>query len=60
MEVAKRMVMTLNRHKGVRAGLAWNKDVAGLIRQHNDANILVMPGRFVGQQNGRENHGRVL
>ena len=41
------MVMTLNRHKGVRAGLAWNKDVAGPIRQHNDANILVMPGRFV-------------
>lgn len=41
------MTMTLNKHQGIRAGLAWCKDVAGLIRQHNDANILVMPGRFI-------------
>lgn len=41
------MAMTLNKHQGIRAGLAWCKDVAGLIRQHNDANILVMPGRFI-------------
>ena len=39
--------MTLNKHQGVRAGLAWNKEIAHLIRQHNDANVLVMPGRFV-------------
>ena len=41
------MTITLNKHKGVRAGMAWNKDIAGLIRQHNDANIIVLPGRFV-------------
>lgn len=41
------MTITLNKHKGVRAGLAWNKDIAGLIRQHNDANIIVLPGRFI-------------
>lgn len=41
------MSMTLNKHQGIRAGLAWCKDVAGLIRQHNNANILVMPGRFI-------------
>ncbi len=41
------MTMTLNKHKGVRAGLAWCQDVAELIRQHNDANVLVMPGRFI-------------
>ena len=41
------MVITLNKHQGVRAGLVWNKDLAELIRQHNDANILVMPGRFI-------------
>jgi len=41
------MVMTLNKHQGVRAGLAWNKDVAELIRQHNDANAIVLPGRFI-------------
>ena len=39
--------MTLNKHQGVRAGLAWCKDIAQLIRQHNDANVLVMPGRFI-------------
>ncbi len=41
------MAITLNKHQGVRAGLAWNKDVAELIRQHNDANVLVLPGRFI-------------
>ncbi|KGI60229.1 ribose-5-phosphate isomerase B [Prevotella sp. DNF00663] len=41
------MAMTLNKHQGVRAGLAWNKDIAQLIRQHNDANVLVLPGRFI-------------
>lgn len=41
------MAITLNKHQGVRAGLAWNKDVAELTRQHNDANVLVLPGRFI-------------
>ena len=41
------MAITLNKHQGVRAGLAWCKDIAQLIRQHNDANVLVMPGRFI-------------
>uniref|UniRef100_A0AB33J7N4 Ribose 5-phosphate isomerase B n=2 Tax=unclassified Prevotella TaxID=2638335 RepID=A0AB33J7N4_9BACT len=41
------MAITLNKHQGVRAGLAWNKDIAQLIRQHNDANVLVLPGRFI-------------
>ncbi len=41
------MVMTLNKHHGVRAGLVWNVEVAHLIRQHNDANCIVLPGRFV-------------
>lgn len=41
------MAITLNKHRGVRAGLVWNKDLAELIRQHNDANVLVMPGRFI-------------
>ena len=39
--------ITLNRHNGVRAGLAWMPEIAHLTRQHNDANVLVMPGRFV-------------
>ena len=44
------MVMTLNKHQGIRAGLAWDKEVAGLIRQHNKANVLVMPGRFIANK----------
>lgn len=39
--------MTLNKHQGIRAGLCWNPEIAHLCRQHNDANVLVMPGRFI-------------
>jgi ribose 5-phosphate isomerase B len=39
--------MTLNKHQGIRAGLCWMPEIAHLIRQHNDANVLVMPGRFI-------------
>ena len=42
--------MTLNKHQGVRAGLCWNVEVAHLIRQHNNANCLVMPGRFISNR----------
>ena len=41
------MAMTLNHHKGIRAGLAWNRDISALISQHNNANVLVMPARFI-------------
>jgi len=41
------MAITLNKHRGVRAGLAWRHEIAQLIRQHNDANVLVLPARFI-------------
>jgi ribose 5-phosphate isomerase B len=41
------MAITLNKYPDIRAGLAWNEDIAHLVRQHNDANILVLPGRFI-------------
>ena len=41
------IAMTLNKHQGIRAALCWSPDIAELGRQHNDANVLVMPGRFV-------------
>ena len=41
------MTMTLNKHQGIRAALCWNADLARLARQHNDANCLVLPGRFI-------------
>ena len=41
------MALALNHHKGIRAGLAWNQAVAKLVKEHNNANVLVMPARFV-------------
>ena len=41
------MAITLNHHRGIRAGLAWNTAVAGLVKEHNNANVLVLPARFV-------------
>lgn len=41
------MAITLNKHQGVRAALCWNKEIASLARQHNDANVIVLPGRFL-------------
>lgn len=40
------MAITLNKHQGVRAGLAWNTQIARLVKEHNKANVLVMPARF--------------
>lgn len=42
--------MTLNKHQGVRAALCWNAEIAALARSHNDANVLVMPGRFISKE----------
>ncbi len=39
--------MTLNKHKAVRAALCWCEEVAELSRQHNDANVIVLPARFI-------------
>lgn len=41
------MAMALNKHQGIRAGLCWEPEIARLIRQHNNANVLVMPARFI-------------
>lgn len=39
--------MTANKHQKVRAALCWNKEIVELARQHNDANILSLPARFI-------------
>lgn len=44
------MALALNHHQGIRAGLAWNKDIAHLVKEHNNANVLVMPARFASYQ----------
>ena len=40
------MAITLNKHQGIRAGLAWNTAIAHLVKEHNLANVLVLPARF--------------
>ncbi|MCF6350034.1 MAG: RpiB/LacA/LacB family sugar-phosphate isomerase [Flavobacteriaceae bacterium] len=42
--------MTANKYKNVRAALCWNNELVQLARQHNDANILSIPARFVSEQ----------
>ena len=41
------IAMTLNKHQGIRAAICWNTELAKLARQHNDANVLVLPARFI-------------
>jgi ribose 5-phosphate isomerase B len=39
--------ITLNKHQGIRAALCWTPELASLARKHNDANVLVLPARFI-------------
>lgn len=48
------MSYAANRHARVRAAVSWNVDIARLSRQHNDANVLVLPARFVSEEEGVE------
>jgi ribose 5-phosphate isomerase B len=51
---ANGVCMTANKHQGIRAGLAWNKEVATLIKQHNNANIIGLPARFLTEDEALE------
>jgi ribose 5-phosphate isomerase B len=46
------MSYAANRHNGVRAAVAWTPEIARLAREHNDANVLVLPARFVSEDEG--------
>lgn len=46
--------MTLNKHRGIRAALCWTPKLASLARQHNDANILSLPARFITPETAEE------
>jgi ribose 5-phosphate isomerase B len=39
--------MTVNKHQNIRGALCWKPEIAALARQHNDANIIAIPARFV-------------
>ena len=42
--------MTVNKHQGIRAALCWNEEIASLARQHNNANVLSLPARFISEE----------
>ena len=48
------MSYTANRYPRVRAAVAWTPEIAALAREHNDANVLVLPARFVSEAAGKE------
>jgi ribose 5-phosphate isomerase B len=46
--------ITANKHEGIRAGLAWDSELASLAREHNNANIICLPARFVSEEKALE------
>ncbi|HMR20020.1 MAG TPA: ribose 5-phosphate isomerase B [Sphingobacterium sp.] len=44
---ANGVAITANKHQGIRAAIAWQNEIAALARQHNDANIVCIPARFI-------------
>lgn len=48
------IAMTLNKHQGIRAALCWTPELARLARAHNNANVLVLPARFISPETAVE------
>src|SRR3989344_1703565 len=46
--------MAANKHKGIRAALCWMPEIAELARQHNDANILTLPARYMSEEDAKK------
>jgi ribose 5-phosphate isomerase B len=51
---ANGVAMTANKHQGIRAGIAWARELAILTRQHNNANVLCIPARFISLDVAKE------
>ena len=51
---ANGVAMTANKHQGIRAALCWQPDVARITRQHNNANIICIPSRFVSLEYAKQ------
>ncbi len=50
---ANGVAITANKHQGIRAAICWQEDIAKLARQHNNANIICIPARFVSEDEAR-------
>jgi ribose 5-phosphate isomerase B len=48
------VAITANKHQGIRAALCWTPEIAKLARQHNNANVICLPSRFVGIDQAKE------
>lgn len=44
------VAMTANKHQGIRAALCWNSEISALAKQHNDANVICIPARFLAYE----------
>ena len=51
---ANGVCITANKHQGIRAALCWNSEIATLARQHNDANIVCIPARFISLEQAKD------
>lgn len=51
---ANGVAITANKHQGIRAAICWQAEIAALARQHNNANILCIPARFVSEELAKE------
>lgn len=51
---ANGVAITANKHQQIRAAIAWKNEVAALARQHNDANVLCIPARFVSAEEAKQ------
>jgi ribose 5-phosphate isomerase B len=54
------IAMTVNKHSNVRCALCWTKEIAVLARQHNDANVISIPARFVSEKQAVDMIGAFL
>jgi ribose 5-phosphate isomerase B len=46
--------MSVNKHKGIRGALCWNSEIAALARQHNDANVMALPARYISIEEAKK------
>ena len=46
--------ITANKHQGIRAAVCWCNDIAALCRQHNNANVLALPARFIDEKQAKQ------
>ncbi len=51
---ANGVCMTANKHQGIRAAICWQTDIARLARQHNNANVICIPARYLAYENARD------